>query len=90
MPFCKNNVIHRIYAHQLEAQLSTCLDIAYCEMKTAAAKVEWYSAKHRVGVCMLQEVLYRFYILCIARATVNESLCEDLEYSVVIFMSLLQ
>ena len=36
---------------------------------------QWYNAKHKSGICMLLgEVLYR---VCIARAAVNESVCED-------------
>ena len=37
-----------------KAQLSRCSDIAYGDkMKTATAKVKWYNAKHREGMCML-------------------------------------
>ena len=40
-------------------------------MKEAAAKVRWYIAKHRKGVCMLLGKVLHF-----AKAAVNESLFE--------------
>ena len=45
-------------------------------MKTATAKVRWNNAKHREGMCMPPgEVGYSK--VCITRAAVNESVCED-------------
>ena len=53
-----------------EAQLSINPDIAYHDkMQTATAKVRWYSAKHREGMCCFQ----KYSRVCITRAAVNES-----------------
>jgi len=43
-------------------------------MKTATAKVRWYSAKHGEGCGCFQKKNYR---VCIARVAVNKSACED-------------
>ena len=50
-----------------EAKLSTCSDITYRdEMKTATAKVRWYNAKHREGMCAcFQEVYTKYYRVCV-------------------------
>ena len=48
-----------------EAQLSMCLDIAYCDkMTTAIAKVRWYNAQQEKGcVYALIKVLLRYVLL---------------------------
>ena len=53
----------------LEAQLSTCSDIAYHDkMKTPTANVRWYNAKHREGCACFQE---KYSKVCITRADVR-------------------
>ena len=53
-----------------------CVDIDHLDkMKTATAKVRWYNAKHRKEMWTCFQG--KFYEVCIARAAVNESVCEE-------------
>ena len=59
-------------------------------MKTATAKVRSYNTKHRSGICMFPGAVGRSSRsrVCIARAAVNESVCEDshAEFAMVIIL----